>query len=70
MRGAGRLAGIPGILVQGALDLNNLVGNPWLLAHAWPGSELILIDRTGHDGTTDDMRGALVAATDRFAARR
>lgn len=70
LRGAGRLAGIPGILVQGALDLNNLVGNPWLLAHAWPGSVLILIDGTGHDGTTDDMRGALVAATDRFAARR
>jgi len=41
-----------------------------LLAHAWPGCELILVDNTGHDGTTDDMRSSLVAATDRFAGAR
>ena len=28
---AGRLAGIPGALVQGRLDFGNLVGTPWLL---------------------------------------
>ncbi len=66
LREAGKLAGIPGVLVQGALDLGNLIGTPWLLAQAWPGSELILIDDAAHNGGTDAMRAALAAATDRF----
>jgi proline iminopeptidase len=65
LREAGKLAGIPGVVVQGALDLGNLIGTPWLLAQAWPGSELILIDDAAHGGT-QDSREALVAATDRF----
>ena len=36
IREAGRLAGTPGIMVQGGLDFGNLVGTPWLLAQAWP----------------------------------
>ncbi len=68
LREAGRLSAIPGVLVQGSLDLGNLIGTPWLLAQAWPGSELTLIDDAAHDGGTDAMRGALVAATDRFRA--
>jgi proline iminopeptidase len=52
LRQAGRLAGIPGVLVQGSLDLGNLLGT---LAHAWPGSELILVDDAGHDTTSPDM---------------
>ncbi len=39
LAGAGRLAGIPGVIVQGRLDLGNLAGTPWLLAHAWPDAE-------------------------------
>ncbi len=69
LRDAGTLAGIPAVLVQGVLDLGNLLGTPWELARAWPGAELVLIDDAGHN-TTDGMRQALVAATDRFAARR
>lgn len=65
LRDAGRLAGIPGVLVQGSLDLGNLVGTPWLLHAAWPGSELVMVDDAGHD-TGDPMAAALVAATDRF----
>jgi proline iminopeptidase len=65
---AGRLAGIPGVLVQGTLDLGNLVGTPWLLAHAWPGCELILVDEAGHETETAGMGAALVAQTDRFAS--
>ncbi|MEU5692922.1 prolyl aminopeptidase [Actinosynnema sp. NPDC020468] len=63
--GADRLAGIPGVLVQGTLDLGNLVGIPWLLAHAWPDAELIVIDDAAHGGSTA-MSDARVAATDRF----
>lgn len=65
---AGRLAGIPGVLVQGTLDLGNLVGTPWLLAHAWPGCELILIDEAGHETETAGMASTLVAQTDRYAS--
>jgi len=64
---AGRLAeaGIPGVLIEGSLDVGNLLGTPWLLQAAWPGSDLILIDDAGHN-TTDAMAEAIVAATDRF----
>ncbi|MGC4107846.1 MAG: prolyl aminopeptidase [Thermomicrobiales bacterium] len=62
---AGRLAGIPGVLIEGSLDVGNLLGTPWLLQAAWPGSELILIDDAGHN-TTDAMARAIVSATDRF----
>ena len=65
LRDAGRLADIPAVLVQGTLDFGNLVGTPWLLHAAWPGSELVLIDEAGHDAS-DPMADALVSATDRF----
>ena len=67
IREAGRLASIPGVLIEGSLDLGNLLGTPWLLADAWPGSELILIDEAGHAGSHPAMKAAVVAATDRFA---
>jgi proline iminopeptidase len=66
LRDAAALAGIPGVLVQGSLDLGNLVGTPWQLARAWPGSELQMVDDTGHGGSIG-MSEALVRATDRFA---
>ncbi|MFO7654077.1 MAG: hypothetical protein R6X25_09675 [Candidatus Krumholzibacteriia bacterium] len=69
LRDAGRLAGIPGVLVQGRLDLGNLIGTPWLLQAAWPGSELILIDEAGHGYSDAAMVDALVGATDHFRAR-
>ena len=68
LSGAVKLAGIPGVLIQGELDPTNLVGSPWLLQQAWPGSELVLLRETGHDGGSA-MDDAVVAATDRFAGR-
>jgi proline iminopeptidase len=62
---AGKLAGIPGVIVQGELDLGNLVGTPWLLAQAWPDADLRLIPRTAHGGS-DAMTAARLAATDAF----
>jgi proline iminopeptidase len=64
---AGVLEAVPGILIQGTLDLINLLGTPWQLAAAWPGSELILIEQTGHGGSAA-LDAAVVAATDRYAA--
>jgi proline iminopeptidase len=69
LRDAGRLSGIPGVLVQGLLDLGNLAGTPWLLQHAWPGSELVLVDEGAHESQSAGMVGALIAATDRFRRR-
>jgi proline iminopeptidase len=63
---AGRLRPVPGLIIQGTLDLINLVGTPWLLATAWPGSQLVLIDDAGHGGS-DAVTSAIVTATDIFA---
>jgi proline iminopeptidase len=67
LRDAHRLAGIPGVLVQGTLDFGNLLGTPWLLAQAWPDATLHLVD-AGHELRSGGMVDALVSATDLFAA--
>ncbi len=66
---AGRLAGIPSVIVQGKLDLGNLLGTPWELACSWPDCELALVDDAGHGSGEPGMLETLVAATDRFARR-
>ncbi|MBF8173255.1 prolyl aminopeptidase [Streptomyces olivaceus] len=66
LRDAPLLKGVPGALVQGSLDFGNLLGIVWRLHHAWPDSELVLVDEAGHDaGAVGDE--VLVAATDRYA---
>ncbi len=65
LRGCGRLAGIPGVLIHGRLDISGPPDVPWLLARAWPGSELHLVG-TGHAGG-DEMTNRMMSALDRFA---
>ena len=67
LKEAGRLADIPAVIVQGSLDLGNLLGTTWELAHAWPRSELVLVDDAGHDYGEPGTTQHLVAATDRFS---
>ncbi|MER6420286.1 prolyl aminopeptidase [Streptomyces sp. NPDC001137] len=69
LRDAPLLKDIPGTLVQGSLDFGNLLGTVWRLHHAWPGSELIVVDEVGHDTRSPGVAEALVAATDKYAAR-
>jgi len=52
VRNAHRLAGIPGWLVHGRLDLSSPLDAPWRLHQAWPTSHLILVDDEGHGGPT------------------
>ena len=63
--GAAALAGLPGVLIHGRLDLGGPPDVPWLLHRAWPGSELHLV-RTGHQGGSE-MTDAMLGALDRFA---
>jgi proline iminopeptidase len=67
IRDAGRLAGIPGVLVQGRGDLGSPVITAWELARAWPDAELIVIEDSGHTGSAA-MQEALGSAGDRLFA--
>jgi proline iminopeptidase len=69
LRDAGRLAGIPGVLIHGRLDLSSPLDVPWGLSQAWPGSELVVIDDAGHGTGEPAMREAVLAAIDRFSPR-
>lgn len=68
LRDAGRLAALPGVIVQGRYDLICPLRSAWELHRAWPGSELQVIPDAGHAASEPGILGALVAATDRFAA--
>ena len=67
LRGATKLRGIPGVIVQGRHDTCTPPIAAWRLKQAWPEVELNFIPDAGHlfsePGTTD----GLVRATDRFA---
>jgi proline iminopeptidase len=65
IREAGTLAGIPGILIHGRNDLGGGACTPWELARAWPGAELIIIEDSGHTGSTT-MTDQMHAADDRL----
>ena len=66
IRDAGRLAGIPGALVHGRLDMSCPPRTAWELSRAWPGVHLLVVDNVGHQG--EAMREAIGAAMDRVAA--
>ena len=63
---AARLAGIPGVLIRGALDPGHPIDLVWSLARDWPDSELVLIEGEGHRGGRATS-AALCQATDRLA---
>jgi proline iminopeptidase len=67
IREAGKLKGIPGILIHGRGDIGAPVLVPWELARSWPGAELIVIEDSGHTGSAA-MRDALHAASERLYA--
>lgn len=51
LREAHRLAGIPGVLIHGRLDLSAPLRTAWELSRAWPDAELQIIDDSGHTGS-------------------
>ena len=65
--GAAGLAGVPGVLVHGRLDVSSPPQDAWRLAQALPGAELTLVDDAGHGAGHPEVMDLLVAATNRFA---
>ncbi|MEZ4860087.1 MAG: prolyl aminopeptidase [Caldilineaceae bacterium] len=70
LRNAHKLAGIPGVMVQGRLDLGGPLVTAWELAQAWPAGELVLVQGAGHTSRDPGMTEAIIAATDRLATRQ
>jgi len=66
LRDASRLAGIPGVMLHGQLDIGGPVDVPWLLAQAWPDVELHVIGEAGHQGN-QRMKELILEAGERFA---
>lgn len=66
LRDIERLHGIPAVLIHGRYDVSGPLGVAWALHRAWPGSELVVLDDTGHGGGS--MTAAIITATDRFAS--
>lgn len=64
---AGRLAGIPGVIVQGRYDLICPLRSAWELHQVWAHARLEIIPDAGHSAFEPGIRSALVEATDRFA---
>lgn len=62
---AHRLAGIPGVLIHGRLDIGGPLLTAWQVARAWPGSDLVVLEASGH--SSSDLLDRVVTATDRFA---
>ena len=52
LRDAGKLAGIPAVLVHGRFDLGGPLQNAWDLSKAWPGARLVVVEDSGHTGST------------------
>jgi proline iminopeptidase len=50
LRDAGRLNGIPGILIHGRYDVSSPLETAWRLHQNWPGSELRVVADAGHGG--------------------
>jgi proline iminopeptidase len=67
IRDAGRLADIPGVIVQGRYDVATPARSAWRLAKAWPRAKLEIVDDAGHAFDEPGILDRLIAATDAFA---
>jgi proline iminopeptidase len=68
IREAGRLAGIPGVMVHGRLDMNGPVEGAWELSRAWPDAQLLVAEDAGHFDSETKLR-YIREAVNRFASR-
>jgi proline iminopeptidase len=69
LRNAGRLAGIPGIIVQGRYDLLCPPATAQALAKVWPGSELRIVEEAGHSLYDGGVRDAVMKSIADLASK-
>ena len=67
LRDAGRLHGIPGVIVHGRYDMPCPARSAWALHQAWPEAEFHLIEGAGHAYSEPGILDRLIKATNRFA---
>ena len=67
LRGADKLRGIPGVIVQGRHDCCTPPKAAWALKQAWPEVDLQIIPDGGHLYNEPGILDGLIRATDRFA---
>jgi proline iminopeptidase len=60
----GRIAGIPGWIVQGRFDVVTPLESAWALKNAWPAAKFEIIWDAGHASTEPGIIDALIRATD------
>jgi proline iminopeptidase len=67
LRGARKLQGIPGVIVQGRYDVATPAKTAWELHKAWPEAEFHLVGDAGHAFKEPGILDRLIRATDKFA---
>lgn len=70
MAEAGRLAGIPGLIVQGRFDLLCPPATSHALAAVWPDAQVRLVEGAGHSLYDPGVRDAVMKAIAEVASRR
>jgi proline iminopeptidase len=70
IRDAGKLKGIPGVIVQGRYDMACPPASAWELHKAWPEAEYHLIEGVGHAYSEPGTLDRLIRATDTYAGKR
>ena len=68
LKQAGRISGIPGIIVHGRYDVVTPLRNAWDLKKVWPSAELRIVPDAGHAMTEPGIIHELVRATSQFRA--
>jgi proline iminopeptidase len=66
LRDADRLAGMPGVLIHGRLDMGSPLRTAWELARAWPDARLAVIADSGHTGS-ETMKNEILDTLEGFA---
>ena len=64
-----KIAGIPGIIVQGRHDICTPAVSAFDLAKVWPKGDLWIVDDAGHSASEAGIIDGLVRATDRLAGK-
>ncbi|WP_370188140.1 prolyl aminopeptidase [Qipengyuania sp.] len=64
-----KLAGIPGIIVQGRHDICTPPSAAWALKKAWPEAEFRIVPDAGHSAGEPGIIDGLVRATDQLAGK-